>query len=994
MFPRRRWWEHGLVAIIIPVVVIIAPFVQVYLLNVTNIQLPFSDLAKPILMVTAVAAVVLWVVLSAISTAWAARLTVLLIYLAVFAFLQTNFFIGNFGFLDGVAPDWSSNGIFAWLQAGLLMVLALFCVVRSRDVLSNSTFISAVLLLGTGVFDSVALWKNPLPRDESHYVFTDDQVFDFSSKRNVIIFILDAVQADVVNELLSSDSVLKQQFPGFTFYRNTVGAFPKTYASVPAILSGRTFDNSEPLPEFILKSYLDSSLPVRLRNQDFDVRLHSAVPQSLLPNPEIADNLASTDGIAISESADLGMVINLSIFRLTPHLLKSAIYNDGSFLVNLSQQTASSDCVLAKDDRRLSQDNTAFDARFYDEFSHCAQVTLAQPVFRLFHLDGAHAPIQFDATFDYLGEQELTRASYVQQTHGALRQVAKVLEKMRDLSIYDHSTIVIVGDHGAGEYDIGLNLNQPGLPVRKLPGIDNIDQRIVRGGIPLLMVKPESATSALRVDDRPVALIDIPRTVLDDLGQPNADLPGESIFAQVVDNNRIRTHRFYEYSGWNIDYILPLNEYAVSGFSWYPESWHASGRDLNRAAELNYAGRLISFSRTGTAANFDAEGFTAELTGSRITAPSASIRPAYDASGPQLLHVIYSTMPKSSKTEAMDVYLGDQLIGQWTFVPQDGQIKKYLIIDSELNPLLSTETIFFKPAVLPSSVLIQEVGLSDMQRLAYEPGSSLDFREGGNAGAAMLQGWSLPLKAGMLSVGGRSGLVLQVDQVPPNGYVAEILVRSVEGNLWQQQQFDMLVNGRMLGRMVIDKPVEQTIRFAITSDDVQDGVIEIVFRFHTPVRPEWIGKSSDTRPLSIFLAELMLHTNKGQALTSFDPLRSCQLTSTEVLACGTIGTLNIGDGKLQGYLDYIRESAGVVHFAGWVGKLQSQVPVAIHVFSEGRELMSSPARKSRPDVALALQDPSMALSGFNFSLPLVAVNRDQLRILAVSDAGDVLELTP
>jgi hypothetical protein len=36
----------------------------------------------------------------------------------------------------------------------------------------------------------------------------------------------------------------------------------------------------------------------------------------------------------------------------------------------------------------------------------------------------------------------------------------------------------------------------------------------------------------------------------------------------------------------------------------------------------------------------------------------------------------------------------------------------------------------------------------------------------------------------------------------------------------------------------------------------------------------------------------------------------------------------------------------------------------------------------------------MALSGFNFSLPLVAVNRDQLRILAVSDAGDVLELTP
>ena len=198
----------------------------------------------------------------------------------------------------------------------------------------------------------------------------------------------------------------------------------------------------------------------------------------------------------------------------------------------------------------------------------------------------------------------------------------------------------------------------------------------------------------------------------------------------------------------------------------------------------------------------------------------------------------------------------------------------------------------------------------------------------------------------------------------------------------------------MLGRLVMDKPDEQTIRFAITRDDVKDGVIEIAFRFHTPVRPEWHGKSSDTRPLSIFLAELMLHANKGQALTSFDPLRSCQLTSTQVLACDTMGTLNIGDGKLQGYLDYIRESDGVIRFAGWVGKLQTQVPVAIHVFSEGRELMSSPVRKARPDVALALQDPSMTLSGFNFSLPLASVNRDQLRILAISDAGDVLELTP
>ena len=60
MFPRRGLWDHGLIAITVPVAVIIAPFVHVYLLNVTNIQLPFSGLAKPIWVVAVGFGVALW----------------------------------------------------------------------------------------------------------------------------------------------------------------------------------------------------------------------------------------------------------------------------------------------------------------------------------------------------------------------------------------------------------------------------------------------------------------------------------------------------------------------------------------------------------------------------------------------------------------------------------------------------------------------------------------------------------------------------------------------------------------------------------------------------------------------------------------------------------------------------------------------------------------------------------------------------------------------
>ena len=101
------------------------------------------------------------------------------------------------------------------------------------------------------------------------------------------------------------------------------------------------------------------------------------------------------------------------------------------------------------------------------------------------------------------------------------------------------------------------------------------------------------------VSDAPVELADIPATVTSILELPWREGAGTDMYAISGDSDRTRLHKHYSYSGWDIDYLLPLVEYQIRGFSWYPESWEKSPRDLNRMAEQHYQGELIAMMSNG-----------------------------------------------------------------------------------------------------------------------------------------------------------------------------------------------------------------------------------------------------------------------------------------------------------------------------------------------------------------------------------------------------------
>ena len=155
-----------------------------------------------------------------------------------------------------------------------------------------------------------------------------------------------------------------------------------------------------------------------------------------------------------------------------------------------------------------------------------------------------------------------------------------LLDRMRELGIYDQATIVISGDHGSFVAPTAL-LDPAAQATADARGIA---PSTVGHARPLLLVKAPGAHGALRTSRAPVWIIDTPATIADAAGLPGA-YPGTSALKLAEDAPRERRFHDYEYAGneWSGEYVADIQEYVVSGRSDDITGWN-KGRTLRAPA--------------------------------------------------------------------------------------------------------------------------------------------------------------------------------------------------------------------------------------------------------------------------------------------------------------------------------------------------------------------------------------------------------------------------
>ncbi|MBE3145101.1 MAG: hypothetical protein IMZ61_14460 [Planctomycetes bacterium] len=518
--------------------------------------------------------------------------------LSVFAFLmwfQGNIFLWQYGVLNGKDIEWKTLIQYGIIDSVFWIALIAFSLFKADFVFRISRFMSLVFII-VQLLSVSQIWIS-MPKNQSfqRQNNTTNTLFLFSEHINVIILVLDTFQSDIFQDIILEDVDLKASFDGFTYFRNSLAGSDGTSVSIPNILTANNYDNTIPYLDFVKNSFLDNSLPKTLKEYSFSIDLYPIIEYSVYNDfsgiPFSGKKLTDWDAFFIEQA----FLADLALFRSFPHFIKKLIYNQQrwflSGFVERCQDAENANTTLKDGEQKSSEtynlkysrefENTKklikknWDAAFINTMIPSSGIIKNTDAFKFYHLNGIHPALIMNEDLEY-EVMNPTRAGMKRNGTGILKIAAIFLERLKQMKVYDNSLIFIVGDHGSGLSDASINVSPYGARFNRTGPYKGYFKNFKTAGIPLILVKRINTMGELRISDAPVSLSDIPQTVVEELGL-DASFPGKTMFGVKENEERERIYRAFLGPQEDVEYLAPLYEYSVNGFSWDDASWQETG---------------------------------------------------------------------------------------------------------------------------------------------------------------------------------------------------------------------------------------------------------------------------------------------------------------------------------------------------------------------------------------------------------------------------------
>lgn len=287
------------------------------------------------------------------------------------------------------------------------------------------------------------------------------EIFRFSrNQQNILLIIPDAGAGYLVPELMEEDDRARQ-FDGFVNYPNTVSAGSYTMPSTAALIGGDRYfpdkineQNDKPIIEHIHDAYnwLASTLKENGYESTFMDPVFNKCPNiidatfcSRMINYKNA--LEGKYGFEAIPVFDEKAVRYFSLFKTLPFSLKPVLYKsagwksalEGSLQLAVSVNNKYHEYLMLRSLPELS----------VSEEDASSQFTLLwnRELIAPFNLDADCQPLA-------VGREDMySRESRINGTRCVLDALARWLQWMMDNDVYDNTKIIIVADHGAGDYD-------------------------------------------------------------------------------------------------------------------------------------------------------------------------------------------------------------------------------------------------------------------------------------------------------------------------------------------------------------------------------------------------------------------------------------------------------------------------------------------------------------------------------------------------------------
>lgn len=569
---RRIVTALAVVAFFVFTLFVVAPF-EIIVGNEDSLQFGI-DVLWPYFVGAALLIIVVGTVLLLLARGRAFNVLVMIVLtLGVCCYVQAMFCNGGLPAANGDRVEWTSFAGKAWgtlvLWLAIILVPTLASLRRRKLFQTVALVVSIALIIvqGVGVASLLVNRSSGNDVDGFDYQVTEDGMFTLSPQNNVVFFVLDTYDTEFLQMACSENPYLLDEFTGFTWYANSTGSMTPTRYGNVFLLTGVYPEVGENFKAFLGERYDRSTYLEDLRDAGYDLGIYSTVIGTAYLDDEqdaqladLAFNIRDVDERKLVDKGGmLSSVYRCALYRDLPWLAKPFLwyYTDQ---VNQSMAAEVDDPALTT----YVFDDGAWFAKL-KESGLSIEDRGSTGSFRYIHLSGTHWPYSVDENGNGVG---IYNASLSQQAQGSMVMVAYYIRQLKELGLYDDTTIIVTADHG--DY----------YP---------IEGYLEKATTPIMLVKPAQSAEddewPLSISTAPVDASDALATVMAAIGgDPYAY--GTPVYEIDPGDDRVRYYQMTtnDENGYDVDSI----QYQITGDARDFDNWELTGHVWNVWGEYSY----------------------------------------------------------------------------------------------------------------------------------------------------------------------------------------------------------------------------------------------------------------------------------------------------------------------------------------------------------------------------------------------------------------------
>lgn len=455
-------------------------------------------------------------------------------------YIQGNFLLGELPIMDGREYDWAdySEGrlpsVILWIVVTCLVLTAVKWVSRDKfcKVVKLASIFMVLMLSLTAV--SICITTKGY-RNKLDAYCTVENDYEFSENENFIIFVIDAADSGTLYEMMEENPEYRELFADFTYFHNTLGAYPCTAGAIPQIIGGEWFENEIDFDQYRTDAYKNSPFLDELEQRGYKLGMYEDELPFLDESIYRFDNVKGQKSKVESYWRLAKLEIKLVGLRYAPFDLKR--FCSFKLVEFATTQQANAEYTIFVPRKKV----------FYERMTHVDTTLTQEKCFKFIHIDGAHVPFAYDKDLNLIAG-----GSYEDAMEASLTITKAFLDKMKEAGVYDNSVIVVMADHGLDGY-----YNET------YSGRQN----------PVLLVKGVGEHHEMMISEAPVSYGDLQEAfsrLLD-------GKCGSEIFDYREGDERERRYLFYEFEDED-----HLYEYVTTGHASDDEAMTPTGKTYFR----------------------------------------------------------------------------------------------------------------------------------------------------------------------------------------------------------------------------------------------------------------------------------------------------------------------------------------------------------------------------------------------------------------------------